>query len=104
MHPVPLLPMYANFWNGAMFPGHDTGNPAGNYSGSDRYPSASAYGQPMLVDPNFRRASIGEFITADTHQPPPPPPPPPTRSPLLILPHPPSVYPSLNAQGESAAV
>ncbi|KAH9075673.1 hypothetical protein EDB83DRAFT_1804685 [Lactarius deliciosus] len=60
-YPIPYLPMYTNFWNGASwFPGPSTGNASGNSSGSDAsgYPPALAYGQP--IPPNFESGQTGE--------------------------------------------
>ncbi|KAI9435241.1 hypothetical protein BJY52DRAFT_1230907 [Lactarius psammicola] len=103
-HPIPLLPMYyANIWNGAsFFPGHGTGNAAGSNSlGSDGYPSASAYGQPM--PPNFQSGQTGEhrgtFYSGY--------PPAATTNPLPggYTTYPPRPTQSTtNAQGESAAI
>ncbi|KAH9060729.1 hypothetical protein EDB87DRAFT_1683189 [Lactarius vividus] len=103
-NPIPFPPMYANFWNGAnWFPGHSAGNAAGNPSGGDGYPSASAvyYGQPM--PPNFQSGQTGDnrgmFYSGF----------PATTSPLPggSTTHPPrptpSVYPTSN-QGEPAAI
>ncbi|KAH9043877.1 hypothetical protein EDB85DRAFT_729828 [Lactarius pseudohatsudake] len=100
-NPIPFPPMYANVWNSAnWFPGHSAGI-AGNPSGGDGYPLASAayHGQPM--PPNFQSGQTGEnrgmFYNA-------------TSSPLPggNTTHPPrptpSVYPTPNAQGEPAAV
>ncbi|KAI9460115.1 hypothetical protein BJY52DRAFT_1363281 [Lactarius psammicola] len=105
-HPVPLLPVYANFWNGAMFPGHGAGNAAGNSSGSDGYPSAPAYGQPML--PNYQSGQTGEHRGIYySGYPMGTPAAAAAANPVLSTypPHPPpSVYPIPNADGESAAV
>ncbi|KAH8988217.1 hypothetical protein EDB92DRAFT_1053195 [Lactarius akahatsu] len=104
-NPIPLPPMYANFWNGAnWFPGHSAGIAAGNPSGGDGYPLASAayHGQPM--PPNFQSGQTGEsggmFYSGF----------PATTSPLPggNTTHPPrptpSVYPTPDARGEPAAV
>ncbi|KAH9060728.1 hypothetical protein EDB87DRAFT_1683188 [Lactarius vividus] len=61
-YPIPLLPVYTNFWNGASwFPGPSTGNTAGHSSGrgtTSGYPSALTYCQPM--PPNFESGQTSE--------------------------------------------
>ncbi|KAF8272418.1 hypothetical protein EI94DRAFT_1697535 [Lactarius quietus] len=102
--PIPMLPIYPgpNFWNG-VFPEHSPGSAGGNSSRSDGpagYPSATAYGQPILTgQTSEHRGAYHTPAASATNRDPLP-----TDYSNYPLRAAPAVYTVPNAQGEASAV